>query len=44
MSFVLVTSNENKWREAQRILGRPLERVSVELPEVQAATTASRAR
>ena len=37
--WVLVTSNENKWREAQRILGRPLERVSLELPELQAATT-----
>jgi non-canonical purine NTP pyrophosphatase (RdgB/HAM1 family) len=40
MSFVFVTSNENKWREAQRILGRPLERASMELPELQAATTA----
>lgn len=39
MSWVLVTSNENKWREAQRILGRELERVSVDVPEIQAAST-----
>ena len=38
-TFALVTGNENKWREAQRILGRPLERVSLDLPEVQAAST-----
>ena len=37
--LALVTGNENKWREAARILGRPLERVALELPEVQAATT-----
>lgn len=36
--WVLVTSNEHKWREAQRILGRELERVALELPELQAAT------
>lgn len=36
---MFVTSNENKWREAQAILGRPLERVTLELPELQAATT-----
>lgn len=39
-SWVLVTSNENKWREAQAILGHPLERLALELPEIQAATTA----
>ncbi len=37
---MLVTGNENKWLEAQRVLGRPLERVTLELPEIQAATTA----
>lgn len=37
--LALVTGNENKWREAARILGRPLERVALELPEVQAATS-----
>lgn len=37
--WVLVTSNEHKWREAQRILGRALERVSLDLPELQVATT-----
>lgn len=37
--FVLVTSNVDKWREAERILGRPLERQALDLPEVQAATT-----
>ncbi|MEQ1503360.1 MAG: non-canonical purine NTP pyrophosphatase [Myxococcota bacterium] len=35
--MILVTSNENKWREAQRILDRPLDRVALELPEIQAA-------
>ena len=39
MSWVLVTSNENKWREAQRILGRDLERVSLDVPEIQAPDT-----
>ncbi|MFO0658221.1 MAG: RdgB/HAM1 family non-canonical purine NTP pyrophosphatase [Polyangiaceae bacterium] len=37
----LVTSNIDKWREAERILGTALERVSLDLPELQAATTAS---
>lgn len=37
--WVLVTSNEHKWREAQRILGRELSRVSLDLPELQVATT-----
>ncbi len=39
MEFVLVTSNPNKWVEAQRILGCPLARVALDLPEIQAATT-----
>jgi XTP/dITP diphosphohydrolase len=39
MSYILVTGNIHKWNEAQRILGHPLERISLELPEVQAATT-----
>ncbi len=39
MSWVLVTSNENKWIEAQRLLGRELERVSLDLPELQAEST-----
>lgn len=39
MTWVLVTSNENKWIEAQRLLGRPLDRVSLDLPELQAKTT-----
>lgn len=38
--LVLVTGNDDKWREAQRILGRPLARERLDLPEVQAATTA----
>jgi XTP/dITP diphosphohydrolase len=38
-SFALVTGNEDKWREAQRILGFPVERVSLDLPEIQAATS-----
>lgn len=37
--MILVTSNENKWREACRILGREIERASLDLPEIQAATT-----
>lgn len=51
-AFVLVTSNDNKWREAQRILESAvrmkgaagnrgeLERTKLDLPELQAATTA----
>lgn len=39
MSWVLVTGNENKWIEAQRILGTTLERVALDLPEIQAPTT-----
>lgn len=34
--WVFVTSNDNKWLEAQRILGRSLERVELELDELQA--------
>ncbi|HVS16017.1 MAG TPA: non-canonical purine NTP pyrophosphatase [Thermoanaerobaculia bacterium] len=34
-AFVLVTGNDDKRREAERILGRPVEAVSVELPEIQ---------
>jgi XTP/dITP diphosphohydrolase len=36
MRFVFVTGNESKWIEAQRILGTALERVALELPEIQA--------
>jgi non-canonical purine NTP pyrophosphatase (RdgB/HAM1 family) len=37
--WLFVTSNENKWREAQLILGRSLDRITLDLPEIQAATT-----
>jgi len=37
--WLFVTSNENKWREAQQILGRDLDRITIELPEIQAPTT-----
>jgi non-canonical purine NTP pyrophosphatase (RdgB/HAM1 family) len=36
--LVLVSSNPNKGIEAERILGRPLLRVSIVLPELQAET------
>lgn len=36
MKFYFVTSNKNKLREAQRILGRSLEAVDLAIPEVQA--------
>ncbi len=39
MSWVFVTGNEHKHREAEAILGRPLDRVALDLPEIQAATT-----
>jgi non-canonical purine NTP pyrophosphatase (RdgB/HAM1 family) len=39
--WVFVTSNANKWREAQRILGAPLERLELELIEVQAESVAA---
>src|SRR6186997_2558484 len=35
-NWVLVTSNINKWHEAQRILGFAIERVELDLPEIQA--------
>lgn len=38
-TFALVTGNLDKWVEAQRILGRPLERVTLDLPEIQAPST-----
>ena len=34
--WVLVTSNTNKWQEAQRILGYAIERVELDLEELQA--------
>jgi non-canonical purine NTP pyrophosphatase (RdgB/HAM1 family) len=34
--WVFVTSNANKWHEAQRILGYAIERVELELDELQA--------
>ena len=37
--WLFVTSNEHKWREAQVILGRSLDRITLELPEIQAPTT-----
>lgn len=37
MRWTLVTGNENKWREAERILGSALDRVALDLPEIQAA-------
>jgi len=40
-NWVFVTSNSNKWQEAQRILGYALERSELELPEVQAETVAA---
>ena len=36
--LILVSSNPNKGIEAERILGMPLLRVSLNLPEIQAAT------
>src|SRR5437764_15495042 len=37
-ALILVSSNPNKGIEAERILGIPLLRVSLALPEIQAAT------
>jgi len=37
-SLILVSSNPNKGIEAERILGTPVLRVSLSLPEIQAAT------
>lgn len=39
--WVLVTSNVNKWQEAQRILGRSVERAALDLEEMQAETAAA---
>lgn len=36
--LILVSTNPNKGIEAERILGQPLLRVSIALPEIQAAT------
>jgi non-canonical purine NTP pyrophosphatase (RdgB/HAM1 family) len=36
--LILVSSNPNKGIEAERVLGQPLLRVSLALPEIQAAT------
>lgn len=38
-AFALVTGNVHKWQEAERLLGRALDRVELDLPEIQAATT-----
>ena len=40
IEYVLVTGNDAKHREAERILGRPLARERLDLPEIQAPTTA----
>lgn len=40
-NWVFVTSNTNKWQEAQRILGFSLERSELELAELQAETVAA---
>lgn len=47
--YALVTGNDDKWREAQRILvttnaAITLERAAIDLPEIQAATTDEVAR
>lgn len=38
MTLALCTSNVHKWQEACRLVGQVLERVELDLPEVQAAT------
>lgn len=38
MTLILVSSNPNKGIEAERILGQPLLRVSLSLPEIQASS------
>jgi non-canonical purine NTP pyrophosphatase (RdgB/HAM1 family) len=43
-NWVLVTGNDHKWHEAQRILGAPLERVRLDLPELQEESIAAVAR
>lgn len=40
-SWVFVTSNPNKWQEAQRILGYAIERAELELEEPQAESVAA---
>src|SRR5690349_6471809 len=40
-SWVFVTYNTNKWQEAQRILGCPLERVELDLEEQQAESVSA---
>lgn len=40
-SWVFVTSNPNKWQEAQRILGYAIQRTELDLEEVQADTVAA---
>jgi non-canonical purine NTP pyrophosphatase (RdgB/HAM1 family) len=40
-AWVFVTSNLNKWHEAQRILGQPIERVELDLIELQAENVAA---
>jgi non-canonical purine NTP pyrophosphatase (RdgB/HAM1 family) len=40
-NWVFVTSNENKWLEAQRILGYSLERAELELDELQAESVSA---
>lgn len=42
--LILVSSNPNKGIEAERILGQPLLRVSISLPEIQAASVEDIAR
>jgi non-canonical purine NTP pyrophosphatase (RdgB/HAM1 family) len=39
--WVFVTSNQNKWHEAQRILGYAIERVELDLDELQAESTSA---
>jgi non-canonical purine NTP pyrophosphatase (RdgB/HAM1 family) len=43
-NLILVSSNPNKGIEAERILGMPILRVSMPLPEIQAATVEDVAR
>lgn len=40
-SWVFVTSNANKWREAQRILGYAIERAELDLEELQAESVSA---
>lgn len=42
--WVLVTGNVNKWREAERILGFAIERVELDLEELQAESVSAVAR